>query len=192
MQRTCIKHAMLIVDQVRRMDRGELLAHLREWLGNARVVRRAVQTAERTVNARERNRAQKSASSLNELIREAAHRTARNDDDVERGVAAATEHLAMLRAESSVFHPHVVAGTAMWVAASAALPGRPKWPLANPEHLVVSAGMHAFGSKMFLPRYVAVLVLAELGHPHEAIARDLRLAADGAGIRRILRYAANT
>jgi hypothetical protein len=182
------EHAQRVADGLRRLPADEQIAHVREWLDRARAVRRAVQTAEREVNARARNRTRASENMRDELIVEAARRAAESNADIERGIAAAREHLKI--SETRTLPAHVITGSAMWVAAVTALPALATWPFANAEHMLVSAGMYAFGSKVFLPQPVAVLALAKLGHANTAIGRELDI--DRADVRGIVRdYTAN-
>lgn len=180
-QAAIAEHGRRVVDGLRRLPPHEQIAHVSAWFARARAVRKAVHGAERTVNTRERNRTR--PADLNELIAEAARRAGECDSNIERGIAAAVEHLSSV---PQSLPPEVVTGSAMWVAAATARPALSAWPLANAEHMLVSAGMYAFGSKLFLPQHVAVFALVELGHTKRAIATALGLK-DAARVRELVR-----
>jgi Holliday junction resolvasome RuvABC DNA-binding subunit len=56
--------------------------------------------------------------------------------------------------------------------------GRAAWPLANAQHLVISAGMYDVqtDTRSLGALHVGILALVALGHSHAAIARALKSA----------------
>lgn len=168
-----VDHARRVADGLRRLSNDDRVALVNAWLKRARAIRTAVQSAERAVQNRRRSK----PATRDELVLEVFNVAG---GDTERGVAAARAYLASAPAGMP---PHVITGAVMWVAAESSIPRLSSWPLANAEHVLVSAGMYGFGSSRFLPLHVAVLALLKLGHSGESIAVDLGI--DAREVRRL-------
>jgi hypothetical protein len=176
-------HALRVADGLRDQRGERQLKLVGEWLVQALAIKKAVQHSERAVKSRLRVSASrgKTKDPTAELLAEATKSEAVREwlvSDVGR---------SCVERQSAAW----VAREALWRAAYAAvLPdGGEKWPRANAQHLVVSAGMHDViaKSKSFGALHVGILALVALGHSHTAIARAL--SSETAQVRTTLRLA---
>jgi hypothetical protein len=153
------------------------------WIEQARDIKSGVQAAERAVKSR--MRVSESRGKVLELAAELLAEASKSEAVRAWLTSDVGRHF---RAVASA---EFVARAALWEASQAAVlrDGRAAWPLANAQHLVISAGMHDVqtDTRSLGALHVGILALVALGHQHAAIARALK--RDAAQVRETLRLA---